>query len=92
MPSECPLSAHGVPLNACGSQAAKLSKYHLTEGVSALGYLRPEMRPYVIEVQLVGCRDVPPREVLGAPVFLTSPYVLWASDCFGWLLMASDGF
>ncbi|KOO35615.1 c2 domain containing protein [Chrysochromulina tobinii] len=56
------------------SQAAKLSKYHLTEGVSALGYLRPEMRPYVIEVQLVGCRDVPPREVLGAPVFLTSPY------------------
>jgi hypothetical protein len=74
VPSECPLSAHCVPLCACGSQAAKLSKYHLTEGVSALGYLRPEMRPYVIEVQLVGCRDVPPREVLGAPVFLTSPY------------------
>jgi len=44
-------------------------------GAGEMGKLRPPMRPYVIEIQLVGCRDVPPREVLGVPVHLTTPYV-----------------
>ena len=44
-------------------------------GVGRMGALRPPMKPYVIEIQLIGCRDVPPREIMGVPIALTTPYV-----------------
>jgi len=47
-----------------------------SSGVSRpAGSLRPETEPYLIEMSVVGCRDMMPREIMGVPVELQAPYV-----------------
>ena len=37
--------------------------------------LRPRTKKYLVEISLVGCRDMQPREILGIPIDLVAPYV-----------------
>jgi len=39
------------------------------------GSLRPPTEPYLVEISVVGCRDMMPREIMGVLVDLQAPYV-----------------
>ena len=39
------------------------------------GSLRPPTETYLVEISVVGCRDMMPREIMGVPVELQAPYV-----------------
>ena len=39
------------------------------------GSLRPPTETHLVEVSVVGCRDMMPREIMGVPIELAAPYV-----------------
>lgn len=58
-----------------GSSDVDLETGGASSAVGTAGSLKPPCKPYLVEISVVGCRDMQPREILGIPIELQAPYV-----------------
>ena len=60
----------GGKADAEASAAGEGSSSSSSGSAGGAGSLKPPTKPYLIEISVVGCRDMQPREILGVPIHL----------------------